>query len=255
MITEISQYTHHFSVRGSESDIHNSASLYSMSNYLQEAARVHAEKLKLGMDLLREKQRFWVLTSMIINVDYYPMQGTKIEVRTWPKGMDKIFALRDFEIWQGDHKIGRATSSWVLLDLKTRRPAPVNDLGEFMFERANMHAIEHRAKKLASPDQPEYRTKHRVTYSELDLNGHVNNTRYVAWMMDTFPTAYHRALCASHVQTNYLAEVFPDQEIDILRKEIQPHHYLFEVQNQQGKALFRAQLFFKPIKSNIKNGK
>lgn len=255
MITEISQYTHHFSVRGNESDIHNSASLYSMSNYLQEAARVHAEKLRLGIDLLREKQRFWVLTRMIIKVDCYPIQGTEIEVRTWPKGIDKIFALRDFEIWQGDNKIGSATSSWALLDLKTRRPAPVNDMGDFMFERANIHAIEHRAKKLASPNHPDYRTKHRVTYSELDLNGHVNNTRYITWMMDTFPTTYHRAFSVSHVQTNYLAEVFPDQEIEIFRKEIQPNHYLFEVQNQQGKALFRGELFFKPINSTIHNGK
>ena len=254
MITEISQYTQHFSVRSNEADIHNSASLYSMSNYLQEAARVHAEKLRLGVDLLREKQRFWVLTRMIIEVDRYPTQGTEIAVHTWPKGIDKLFALRDFEVWQHDRKIATATSSWALLDLKNRRPAQVKDMGEFMFERENIHAIEQRPKKLPSPAAHDFQTKHRVTYSELDLNGHVNNTRYITWLMDTFPTTYHREYSVSHVQTNYLAEVFPDQDIDIFRKEIHPNHYLFEVQNELGKALFRGELIFNPINTNIKHG-
>ncbi len=247
LITEISVHEQSFTVLSHEADIHNQASLYSISNYFQEAARAHAETLHLGIDLLRSQQKFWVLTRMIIEIDQYPVQGSSLQVRTWPKGMDRLFALRDFEMYQDDMCIARATSSWALLDLNTRRPNSVKDLGTFMFERENIHAIETRAKKLSSASKTDYRGSHVVRYSELDLNGHVNNTRYINWLMDTYTSVYHRSHVVTHLQTNYLAEVFPDQELTIYREQTQPDHFLFEVQNQQQNPLFRGELFFKPI--------
>lgn len=238
-----------FKVLSHEADIHICASLYSFSNYLQEAARNHAEQLGLGIGLLKNKKQFWVLTRMIIKIDEFPLLGSEIEVLTWPKGADKLFALRDFEVYQNGKIIGKATSSWALLQLSNRRPIAVSNLGKIMFERQDVHAIDTPPKKLPTPKNVVELPNHAVRFSELDLNGHVNNTRYINWMMDTFQAVYHKTHMVTHVQMNFLAEVFPDQELKILREEIAPDNFLFEVQNDQEKPLFRGELQFKSLTS------
>lgn len=237
-------YQQDFLVLSNEADIHHRASLYSLSNYLQEAARSHAEKLGWGVELLRSQQQFWVLTRLIIQVEAYPKPGQTITVATWPKGTDRLFALRDFEVTLGDKIIARATSSWALLDLKSRRANSLDAMSSIMFERANIHAIKAVPEKLPAPAVDASTSQHTVTYSELDLNGHVNNTRYINWLLDTFPIDFHKKHAVSSIQLNYLAEVFPDQTVTISRQETTPYTFLFQVTNASNKALFRGLMTF-----------
>ena len=237
-------YQQDFLVLSNEADIHHRASLYSLSNYLQEAARSHAEKLGWGVELLRSQQQFWVLTRLIIEVEAYPKPGQTITVTTWPKGTDRLFALRDFEVALGNKIIARATSSWALLDLKSRRPNGLDAMNTIMFERVAIHAIEAIPDKLPAPAVDARASYHTVTYSELDLNGHVNNTRYINWLLDTFDIAFHKKHSVASVQLNYLAEVFPDQTVSISRQETKPNTFLFQVTNTNNKVLFRGLMTF-----------
>jgi acyl-ACP thioesterase len=214
---------------------------------MQEAARNHAHKLGWGVQLLKSKQQFWVLSRMIISIDEYPTTGTSIEIETWPKDKEKIFALRDFLVRQDEKIIARGTSSWALLQLPSRRPASLDGFGDIMTARKDMHAITETPQKLPSVEKPDGTFTHQVVFSELDQNGHVNNGRYINWLMDTFLTDFHRANRVQTMQLNYLAEVFPDQLLHIARKNISPHIYLFEVTDAQKKALFRGQLSFRAL--------
>ncbi len=233
-----------FLVLSNEADIHNRASVYSLSNYLQEAARAHAQQLGWGVELLRGKKQFWVLTRLHVQIIDAPEPGTTISVQTWPKGRDRIFALRDFFIGSNGQTIVRATSSWALLGLPHRRPMGLDEMGDLMHERKDIHAIEEVPDKLPRPKGEIETFVHEVRYSELDLNGHVNNTRYINWMLDTLPIEFHRAHSVNEIQCNYLAEVFPDQNLTIKREAIDATSFLFEVSNPQEKALFRGLLQF-----------
>ena len=195
--------------------------------------------------LERTKQQFWVLSKIIISVDKYPTTGTSIEIETWPKDKDRLFALRDFLVRQNDEIIARGTSSWALLQLPSRRPASLDDFGEIMSARKYLHAIEEAPQKLLSIKKPDATFTHKVVFSELDQNAHVNNGRYINWLMDTFPTEFHRTNRVQSMQLNYLAEVFPDQELKINRQEISANTYLFEVTDSELKVLFRSKLVFK----------
>lgn len=238
-------YEQDFLVLSNEADIHHRASVFAMGNYLQEMARAHAQELGWGIDLLREKGQFWVSTRLLIEIDEAPEPGDTIHVQTWPKGTDRLFALRDFLISSRNRVIARATSSWALLGLPHRRPVSLDAMSELMFARKDIHAVERIPDKLPSPSGQVEQFKHDVRYSELDLNGHVNNTRYINWMLDTLPIDFHRDYAVREVQCNYLAEVFPDQTLHILREQQDETSYLFEVQNPDEKALFRGILKFK----------
>jgi acyl-ACP thioesterase len=114
-----------------------------------------------------------------------------------------------------------------------------------MSVRKDMHAIEEALEKLRSLKNPDATFTHKVVFSELDQNAHVNNGRYINWLMDTFPTEFHRTNRVQSMQLNYLAEVFPDQELKINRQEISANTYLFEVTAPDLKVLFRSKLVFK----------
>jgi len=72
--------------------------IHSLLNYIQDISAVHAEILKFGRDdLLAEFYRL-------------PSWGETITLKTWPRGTEGLFALRDIEITDGEGKIIAAAS-------------------------------------------------------------------------------------------------------------------------------------------------
>ena len=55
--------------------------------------------------------------------------------------------------------------------------------------------------------------KRTVRYSELDCNGHLSNTKYLNWMDDLLPSAFHRDNCLSRLHICYQNEALEGQEI------------------------------------------
>jgi acyl-ACP thioesterase len=123
----------------------------------------------------------------------------------------------------------------------------LNDENEIMSARKDMHAIEEAPQKLPRIENPDANFTHQVVFSELDQNAHVNNGRYVNWLMDTFLTDFHRKYRVQTMQLNYLAEVFPDQVLHIARQQNDENSFLFEVTDAQKKPVFRGHLSFRAI--------
>jgi acyl-ACP thioesterase len=216
---------------------------------MQESARSHADLLGWGVESLRQQNRFWVLTRMTIVLDESPAPGSQITVETWPKGAERFFAYRDFLVKneQGEVFV-KATSSWALLGLPERRPTTLEGLEDVMKEREGFHALKDPAPKLSAVSSLSTEFNHRVAYSELDLNGHVNNTRYLTWMLDTLPIAYHRMYRPKLVQMNFLGEVFAEKVVRIRREETAHNSWLFSVADEENKELFRGLMSFQPRK-------
>ena len=57
-------------------------SIPSLLNFLQEAAGLHAIKLKFGMDDLNARNETWVLSRMRVEIDRWPEKGDDIVVET-----------------------------------------------------------------------------------------------------------------------------------------------------------------------------
>jgi hypothetical protein len=64
-----------------------------------------------------------------------------------------------------------------------------------------------------------------VRYSDIDVNGHVNNSRYVGWIMDSYPVEFHRNHSVCSLEVNYLGETVGDDAISLLSKEAAPGEY------------------------------
>ena len=87
---------------------------------------------------------------------------------------------------------------------------------------------------------------HKVVWSDIDTNGHVNNVKYAVWAMDIvdYEDASHKPL--REMLINFDAEVLPGQEVELYRRRIEDECGLvYYVQGKvAGKVCFSIKLDF-----------
>jgi medium-chain acyl-[acyl-carrier-protein] hydrolase len=191
-------------------------SLYSLFNYLQDIASEHAARLSFGRDDLMKENRFWVLSRIAADIGLWPGWEETIEVRTWPRGTDKLFALRDFDVLYPDGKhIASCSSSWLVVDRTTKRiQRPDELLTHFNSEIAIKNSLGRNAGKVEPASlQGKESDKFRINVSDLDVNLHTNNVRYIKWATDTYDLDFILHHTAVSLEVNYLAESVWGEEV------------------------------------------
>ena len=180
-----------FRVRSYECGPDGFATLPSVCNYLQEAASLHAERLGFSKSNFAAagENISWVLTKLVVRMARYPRWDEEVTVETFPRGGRRIVAWRDFEPKDAaGATLGVVSSEWMIIDLATRRivtvpdavfdatdPADVPLLGPEPFTRLRFPETP------AGAPAPLVFTAQRA---QIDLNGHVNNVHYIAWMLE-----------------------------------------------------------------------
>lgn len=158
----------------------------SFMNMAQEAAGRHAVYLGFGYDDLIATNTAWVLSRVHVEFVDTPKWREEITLTTWHKGLNRLFYLRDFIVTDKDGKERiKATTSWLVLNLETRRLVRDPHLMEDD-TICTENVIETPADKVVMPKdvEPELVMEHRVAYSDVDTNGHANNAMYMQWAMD-----------------------------------------------------------------------
>lgn len=192
--------------------------LHSLFDYFQDIASDHAVNLGFGRDDLMKQNHFWVLSRMYAEISYLPFWGEKILVKTWPRGVDKIFALRDYEVHTPDGRlIASATSSWLIIDQTTRKiQRPDSNLTYFHTEMDKTSAMKRNPEKI-NPASPDGRLSQqfKVNISDLDVNLHTNNVKYIKWVTDSYDSGFITNNIPFSAEINYIAESRIDEQINI----------------------------------------
>lgn len=211
------RYSDNVSVRSYDADQAGRLKPSSVFNYFQEAAWRHAEMLGFGYGALLERNLFWVLSRIYLEWDAPLRWGDEVVIETWPKGIHKLFALRDFVVrTESGTPAIRATSAWLTLDVESRRPRRPQDImkPEVMLE--SEHAVEELPPKLAIGDELEPVDGRVARYSDLDVNRHVNNARYVDWIFDAVPPPDEASVAFSNLAVQFSGEARFGETVDIL---------------------------------------
>ena len=188
-----------------------------MLDLMQEAANVNATTLGFGYDEMINSNTAWVLSRTHVKFINTPKWRQEVNLKTWHKGVSKLFHLRDFILSDMDgNPMVLATTSWLIIDMNTRRLVLNNDLA---LSDTAMDAIETPADKVVIPVdiEPELVRKHPITWSEIDTNGHVNNVKYAVWAIDAVKAEDIKERPLKELLINYDAEVMPGDVVKISR--------------------------------------
>ena len=162
----------------------------SFMDLAQEIAYWAAQELGFGYDTLHIHHTAWVLSRMHVNFRQLPSWKDHVRLYTWHKGASGLFYLRDFDLHDASgQSVITATSSWVVMDERTRRLVRPEDLQQLLDTEKVDDAIQEPSPKVVLPKeaQPEPAGEHAVAFSDIDILGHTNNVRYVVWAMDCIP--------------------------------------------------------------------
>lgn len=234
-----------------EVDAKNKVFLPSLWKYLQETAWNHANRIGIGYLDLARNDHFWVLSRLAIDMDEYPGWGDKIQVKTWLLGNSRLFAFRNFSILKEDGRIiGGAKSAWVVLNLKSRKPQRIEPFLKDLNPLPDQHGAETRLDKLPAAGDPGSEAFFTVHYSDLDMHQHVNNARYIEWVLDSYPFEMNQTHHISTFEINYLAESSCGDELSI-RSERQrdsiPTFLHTVVRKEDGRELCRARVRWRRV--------
>lgn len=182
-------YTQDFLLRADECGRDSTARLTSVTNFLQEAAGYHATLLNLGTDKLLPQGVTWMLLRFKVSLTHLPRWRDTVRVATWPSGVrGRLVATRDYTacILPGETPFLTGTSEWGLVSIEQQRLLRLTDDIRALAPDAPPAAALPRLPELT---EAELTRDYPVRESQIDFNHHVNNSHYIAWIMDTLPAA------------------------------------------------------------------
>ncbi|MFN4000146.1 acyl-[acyl-carrier-protein] thioesterase [Algoriphagus sp.] len=209
MIPENLQYQLSYEVGSFQVHPDGNISLTSLADLLQEVAWRHADSADFGRNLLDNSQ-MWILSRLEIKVEKFPKWGDKIRLFTGGRGADKLFAFREFLVWDhNDQILARGMSSWLLVHAETKRiQKPESVLPAALFDPKikpdwQPGKIVIKGELIASEEV-------KVRLADLDLYNHVNNTSYIRWVENLL---FDQGIRPSSISINYLAESLEGESV------------------------------------------
>jgi medium-chain acyl-[acyl-carrier-protein] hydrolase len=213
---EIYQFEKEYKIPVYDTGPDGKLSLYSLFNYFQDIASEHAVRLKFGRDDLMKANRFWVLSRIVADIYLRPEWEENIVVRTWTRGTDKIFAIRDYEVLYPDGRpIAAGSSSWLIVDRTSKKiQRPDETLSRFNMVLSEKNSLGRNAGKLDTvSEKSQAGSPFKVNVSDLDVNLHTNNVKYIKWVTDTYDLDFIMNHVPVSTEINYLAESVAGEEV------------------------------------------
>lgn len=212
-------YEREFAIQYHETDQYGFVRHVALLNFMQTAGVDHAALLNVSVGGLRKLGYTWVLSRVHLAMERYLRAGDMIRIRTWPAARIPLFTVRDFELLDGAGAvIGRATTSWAVLHMTSRRPARLDDvLPEFPL--TPRRAIDDDFSTLPVLPKAGRQLDVPVLRSDLDSNRHVNNTVYVTWALEAIPDDMDRNCRLVSLEIGFRAEALYG---DVIRSIITP---------------------------------
>lgn len=182
--------------------------------FAQEVAGMHCTELAVDSDALEKQRLFWAVSRHRVQITRLPRIGETIHVETWPMPTTRVAYPRSMVAYdENGNECFRSVSLWVLMDLDTRNMILPGKSGIIVSGTV-------RGGELALPGSLIPKSlgsvrQRAVSFTDLDRNGHMNNTRYLDWIDDLLPSAFHLGHDLKEMTVCYLSEAREGQTLDL----------------------------------------
>ena len=169
------------------------------------------QSIELGVSdkaILEDYNLVWIITDYDIEVVRLPRFAEEITIETEALSYNRLFCYRRFTIYdEAGQEIIRMLATFVLMDRDSRK----------------VHAVE---PEIVAPYQSDFDKKlirgpkyesledsiskdYHVRFYDLDMNGHVNNSKYLDWIFEVMGADFLTHYIPKKINLKYVKEVRP----------------------------------------------
>ena len=230
-----SPHTEQFTIRANEVDTSGKLTLPAICNFFQEVAGNNAKDLKFDITDMQQQNLTWVLHRMDINIKRKVQWRDTLHIETWPAAGDSLRAYRNYRIIDSKHQeIGNCLSYWMVMNLATRRPSriPQEVLDLRLSDKPHVTLVKNNRMKPFTMQGTEKEII--VRRADVDMNNHVNNVRYIEWMLETLDLEIVDKI--QNFDVMFTKEAFVDNRL-ISSSYRDEDHIFFKITNSQSQIL------------------
>jgi acyl-ACP thioesterase len=182
--------------------------------YAQTVATHHGELMNVGYNTLNPRRMFWAVIRHRVQISRLPRHGETIRIETWPMPATRSSFPRSVIAYdEAGNECFRAISLWVLMDLDKRSMILPGKSGISVV--GTLRGLElDTPNGLVAKDLRCH--QHRsVCFTDLDRNGHMNNTKYLDWISDLLPSQFHENHQPREMTVCYFSESREGQSLQL----------------------------------------
>ncbi|KAE9466205.1 hypothetical protein C3L33_01886, partial [Rhododendron williamsianum] len=183
-------FRQNFSIRSYEIGADRTASIETLMNHLQSVGLL-GDGFGSTPEMCK-RNLIWVVNKMQVVVDRYPTWGDAVQIDTWVAPSGKNGVRRDWLVrdWKTGDVLIRASSVWVMMNKETRKISKLpnevrEEIGSYFVDSPPVVDEESRKSPKLDESTADYiRTGLTPRWGDLDVNQHVNNVKYIGWILE-----------------------------------------------------------------------
>lgn len=208
-------HTEKFKVEWADACASGHLSLPGMLNFIQVVAGNHANELGIGYYHMAAAGQAWVLNRLKARFTRMPRWTEEIEASTWIESFNDVISERNILITHKGQTIAQISTVWVCINYEKRAPEAIAvpyPPGVVLPEKKLDIKT---ASRVRMPQDARLLRTYRVSFSDIDAMGHVNNIKYTQWIVDSLPYEAAVGITSGEIEANFLAELHYGDTVDI----------------------------------------
>lgn len=242
-------YKEDFVVKCFEVDARKNYKAVAFMNIAQEMGHIHSTMMGCGYRDLIKNDNVWIIYRAYVKFLKAPQWEDKVTIETWHKLNEGLFSIRDFELSDSaGAPLIEATTSWLIMNLKTRRVQrtdhilPLEKFAHLSYPQKDI--LNNRAPKIEPHPDATFLKSRVVGPSDIDYNLHMNNAKYLEWVMDCLDIELLKSREIDDFTINYDSESTIGDTIDLYSCPISDSEYYIDGR-RDGNYLFKFVIKFK----------
>lgn len=247
-------YERTFPITSTEVDVYGNCRPAAFLSFFQDLATEHAVLTASDQSYLTaEYHAIWMLVRVWYRLRRPLRMGERLALRTWQRGAGGLIVYRDFDLLVADELVGEAVSAWVVADIDSRKMLRPGSVEHIAMAPVPDCVKDKQLKLIHTPKERKRIYTKTVRYSDLDINGHMNNTKYADVMLDALTVEELRDRFICEMQLNYSRECLAGESMDICRCMGEDSCYI-DGCSEDGTRRFETILQFQPDSRNLLDG-
>ena len=193
-------------------------------------------------DDLRARGMSFILSRAVLRIYTELREGDTATAETFATDSRGLSFNRCYRLLQDGKAAAEVYTVWALLNFKEQRLVRVGEIGEVGGEPDPAFTLDIPLRvRMPAADEYTEVAKRAVYYSDTDMNGHMNNTKYLSMLCDFVPDIEKKTLRGMNI--SYVAEAPLGEQLTVLRKADGDTCY-FKTVRSDGKINCEAVLYF-----------